>query len=206
MEEYVGFLTALPIKDGEAYCVNFLPSALFPKHSIHTFFDRVEVGSKPDVLSSNLWSYGKQVMRAVEKGSIRICIEAKAINNFCTRGYVHEASPKFEVGFAVRVQALHNLKRMATANGVMLIHGPIPYVFRLRPPSGVLLDVAHNVAEQRIQGLWIEDDNVYKAFEEEFIRLEKSAPLSGRGEALQSELDKAISHLTIGDPYQWSWV
>jgi hypothetical protein len=205
MEEYVRFLTGLPILDGEVFCINYLPSALFPKHTIQTFFERVDVNAQAASLSSSLWSYGKRIMRAVEKGTIGFYVDAKAVNNLCLRGLVHESSPKFEVGFAVRAQVLLNLKRMSEAGHLTLIHGPIPYVFRLHPPSGVLLDVAENVNEQRIQGLWLDDSDTYKAFTDEVARLEKSCPLAGRGPVLQDELETAIEHLKMGEPYRGSW-
>lgn len=205
MDEYVEFLTKLPIENGEAFCLSFLPSALFPKDLVHIFFERIEPSANPNNIASQLWFYGKQVMRAVEKGKVKFCIDVKALNNLCTKGQVHEASPKYEVSFAVRVQVLRNLRRMARSNGISITRGPIPYVFRLHPPSGILLDVKDNVIEQRVQGLWIEDNKAFKAFENEFLRLANAAPPSGQGSDLVSELDNAIGHLSLGDPYHWSW-
>lgn len=202
-EDYVDFLTKLPILEGEAFCLSFLPSSLFPKDSVQIFFERVEITNKPNSISSQLWDYGKRFMRAVESGQAELCVDKMALGNLCEKGIVHEASPNFEVSFAVRVQVLKNLLKMIKANKVFVIEGPVPYVFRLHSPSGVLLDVTKNTAEQRIQGLWIEDIEVFKAFQKEFTRLKSTATSYGQGTALQAQITQAISCLKNGDQYHW---
>ena len=126
IEDYVNFLTELPIQEGEVFCLSTLPSSLFPKDSLNIFFERIEATTKPDKISSQLWDYGRRIMKSVENGCVKICIDKMALNNLCEKGIVHEASLDFEVSFAVRVHVLKNLLKMAKVDGIVVIEGPVP--------------------------------------------------------------------------------
>lgn len=203
MEEYVDFMTQLPMTVGEAFCLSFLPSAFFPKDAVQLFFQRNEPIKHSNQTTAKLWEHGKRLLRALESGNARMCIETQALVCLCAFGQVHEATPEYEISFAIRVHVLRQMKRASRRGAVSLIPGPIPYTFRLHPPSGVLIDVTRNVAEQNVQGIWINEPKVFEVFKLEFERLEKTSLATGRNPALLSTIDVAIAELSHGQAYYW---
>lgn len=79
----------------------------------------------------------------------------------------------------------------------------MPFIFRLHPPNGILIDVMVNQNQQLIQGIWIEDNNVYGSFQKELYRLITNTPLDGKSPLLNSKFIDAINQLESGYSYSW---
>ncbi|HDL85349.1 MAG TPA: hypothetical protein ENH11_03315, partial [Candidatus Acetothermia bacterium] len=166
-DDYVEFLVDLPLLRGEVFCSTFLPSCLFPRDSIDLYFSRTEVPDDPGIVTERLWEYGRRVRRAVMDGTAILCIEVSCIRRMCKTGVVHECTPVFTLTYPTRIEVLRTLQTLNREAAVYVTPGPIPFVFRLHPPSGVLVDVLHNVAAQMVQGIWLKDGAVFSKFAEE---------------------------------------
>lgn len=173
--EYVDLYVSLPIEAGSAYCLSFIPSGFFPKHSISRYFaDHEKVGADARV-AQQLWNHRGRQLEALRLGRARMCIQWSAIEDICSRGRVHEATPRYEVGFAERIHIFKLMLPFIGGGYVVFVDEPVPYTFRLCPPAGALIDVTRNTAKQTVQGLWIEDGRAFSAFEHEFERLYRPA-------------------------------
>jgi len=201
--EYILFLKNLPFNDGEIVCTSFLPSALFQKDIIAFFFKKRVALDDAQSASQMLWDYGKQLRRAVSEGIAHLYIEERAIAQFCEKGIVHDAYPDYEVGFSTRAIVLNTLKNITETGNVAVVKGPLPYIFRLHRPTGVLIDVINNTLEQTIQGIWIEEKGIVDAFFNEAQRLFEATPVDGKGENLVKKLEGAIGELKAGYPVEW---
>ncbi len=202
-EEFVSFMVTLPTHVGEIFCTNYLPSSLFPKDTISLYFERIDPEERHNLITSQLWQHGKHQLQAYLKGQATLCIEIGTLHALCFTGKIHEQLPQFEVSYSVRVYVLEVLSRVVQAQSLIVTREPIPYIFRLCPPSGVLLDVARNVARQKVQGIWIDDLNAYGSFAKEFERL-KAEAASINDETLDAQIKTAIERLKSGESYRWS--
>lgn len=202
--QYIEFLKLLPFAEGEVICTSFLPSALFQKDVISVFYQRREALQDARWATQMLWEYGKRLRRAVADGVVHLCIEERAVEQFCRKGIVHDGYPEYEVSFSTRAAVLKTLQKIANSGKVFVVRGPLPYIFRLHRPEGVLLDVTNNTIEQRVQGLWIEEESIVKAFGEEADRLLLSAQSDGSGNGLISKLVWAIEQFESGYPVVWN--
>lgn len=203
MSDYVDFLTSLPITRGELICTSYIPSAFFPKDAVAYYFERSDATPGARVITEKLWGYGKALMKCLEAGEVSLCLENEALQRLCYQGVVHEVVPRFEVAFAARVHVLKRLKRACAHGRVALATSPSPFVFRLHPPSGVLLDVTHNLASQLVQGLWVDDPSVYEVFSREYERLTQTSAFTPSSNDLSNQIDRAIQSLRDGIPYNW---
>lgn len=195
--EYVALIRDLPFEDGTLLCSSFMPSGLFDKDAISAFVAR-EAG--PAHVTNMLWEYGKRFRRAMASGALTLLVEDAALQNLCRWGQVHEAAPHFEVGFATRERVLRSLLPFAGKEQVITICEEVPYVFRLQPPDGVLVDVRRNVMRQTVQGLWLTGTQVYAAFAGEGRRLASGGTT---GSALVERLMIATTALAHGRPADW---
>jgi hypothetical protein len=194
--EYIRIITSQDIKTGEVYCLNFLPSALFPKDIINYFYHKKDYIEKHDKASVKLWNYGKKQLKKLEQEEVTIGVELKALQVFISNGIVHEASPNFEVSLSIRIDAIDQIIR--NINNVFFIPEPIPYTFRLIPPNTIILDVAKNTSSQLIQGIQITDDQAYKDFQKEFERLQQISSNRINKSDLANKLIDAKSKLSSG--------
>ena len=204
-DKYVEFLTSLPFVPGEVLCSSFLPSCLFPKDSIALYFARTEAPDDPGVVTERLWKYGRQIRRSVVDGMATLCIDASCMRMMCKEGVVHECSPTFTLTYPTRLEVMRSLRALNRRGSVYVTPGPIPFVFRLHPPGGVLIDVLRNVTEQRVQGIWLEDAVAFSHFAEEAKRLTEAAGSRGTGDALSETIDDAIRHFEMAQAYDWPW-
>lgn len=202
-EEFVLFMCGLPVAIQEVFCTNYLPSSLFPKDTIRLFFERINVEQHYGVIASNLWEYGKRQRQAYLQGKATLCIDQSSLSSLCLSGRVHQASPQFEVSYAVRIHVLRLLQRIANANSLVVTNGPIPFVFKLYPPSGVLIDVNQNVTAQNVQGIWIDDIDAYRSFVKEFGRLKIDSGEGMSGQEPSFLFTRALEVLGFGRPCHW---
>lgn len=201
MAEYVDFLTALPIAAGEKLCLNFLPSALFPKDAVHQYFRLIDLVPEHDAVTARLWSYGKLLLRSLHLGHSEMCIELEALRRLCAEGIVHPTSRQFELAYAGRIHVLKAIVKAAQKDALVFVPQPVPFTFRLHPPDGILLDVSQNTSAQRIQGLWITDENVFRSFAQEYERLRSTG--DWRGRKLLAGIAAAIHELDQGRSFCW---
>ena len=202
--KYIEFLATLPLEKGEMFCTSFLPSALFQKDIIENFYAKREAVADHKKATELLWNYGKKVRKAVSIGDVSLYIEERALVQFCKFGIVHDAYPDYQVGFGTKKIVLKSLKKISENGNVFIGNGVLPYIFRLNPSRGVLVDVINNTLEQKIQGLWLDEGVLVNAFLVEVERLIESAPESGRGEGLQKKLAWAIKEFGEGYPVDWN--
>jgi hypothetical protein len=203
MADYVTFLTALPIAEGEVFCLSFMPSSLFPKHAISHYFLDIDPIKEHQVVTSRLWSYGRDVLHHLGRGQAELIIELAALQRLCESGSIHITSPRFEVGYAIRLQALKALRKLAEKDTVSFTTEVMPFTFRLHLPYGVLIDVGPNTNSQAVQGIWIDDEDSFVRFSSEFERLQRSECL--RGDRLLKIIDKAMREFAIGRCYKGPW-
>lgn len=204
-DAYVAFMTSLPLVQGEVFCTTFLPSAVFPKHSISLFFSRVERPHQPEVAAQALWNYGRRVRRAVIERKATLCIEVPCLREVCKTGTIHEASPQFAITYPTRLAIFKSLGDLNRKGSIFITPCPLPFVFRLHPPKGVLIDVQRNVADQLIQGIWLEDDKAFAIFTVETQRLIQAARKCGTGDALDRDIKAAVQRIQSGERYEWPW-
>lgn len=193
-------MVSLPTCIGEKFCTNYLPSPLFPKDTVNLYFEKMDPEEHHNVVTTKLWEHGKHQLQAYLRGQATLCIEARALTRFCFNGIIHEQTPQFEAGYGVRVHVLEYLLRMVKAETLVVTKEFTPYVFKLFPPSGILLDVTRNVARQKVQGIWIDDSEAYQSFLKEFMRLTDESACASNS-ALESRIKSAIDHLIRGEPY-----
>jgi len=199
MADYVNFMSGLPFLPGESLSTSYIPSAFFPKDSIAYYFEHREVTSEAHEIVEKLWQHGKALLKALQVGKASLCIEGSALDALCSAGRVHEATPGFEVAFAARVHVLERLWKVYERGRLAFSQTPTPFVFRLHPPAGVLIDVTHNIPCQLVQGLWINETSVFQAFALEFERLKATSSPRLIGDAFE----KAIVSLRSGNPCRW---
>ena len=202
-KDYVRFLSALPDVPGSASCLTYLPSSLFPKDALTTFFSRKAPVAQPDIVAGDLWRTGKQRRRSLQARRDRVIVDSRALQAFCRRGLVHEATPEFEITFTVRAAVLRQLRDLVSVDVLRVTPAIVPYVYRIVPPAGVLLDVERNVPEQLVQGIWLEDQACCEAFTREF---ERAWQLAGDGASLDARLarvDAAIAATLDGRSEDW---
>ena len=202
-DEYVSALTRLPTPPGGVICTTYLPSALFPKSALLTLFTRHQTSPYGNQTADALWDYGKKMRRYLSSGACQLTVEASALATFVNSGQVHAAVPQFEVTHHVRADVLSDLVSLARSTAVTVTPGPIPFVFRLVPPTGVLIDVTNNTVEQRVQGMWLDNDSSFAAFSAEASRL---AHMEGAVSAtdLSTRLQESIERLRTGRLPFWS--
>jgi hypothetical protein len=199
IDDYVAALNGLPINDGEAYCVSYVPSCFFPKDSMRRFFHRYERAKNAEKVARALSDHNRRLIRALKNKTAKLCIESRAIITFCGSGVVHEATPAYELGFSERLHVLNEMKSTILSHGIFITSEYIPYVFRLHPPDVVLIGVIRYVSEQKIHGLFIQDQLVYGLFQAEFDRL----CLSAQEKSLESHVNEAIEAFANGENYIW---
>jgi hypothetical protein len=106
-----------------------------------------------------------------------------------------------EVSFGVRREVLQALLADARAGRLFALGSPLPYVFRLHPPDGILLDVQVNTSDQLIQGIWLCDRKAYLSFEDEFRRLSMATAVEQI--ELVRQLAGAVAATKQGMNYTW---
>ena len=194
--DYIDFITAKEIKDGEIFCSNFVPSAFFPRDIIDFYFDKKEHIEKHKIATDKLWLYGKSVMKNLKEGKIQICIEFHSFKKFIEKGVVHEATENFEASLSTRIQVIDSI--LNHFNNIYFLPEPTPFVFRLIPKDIVVIDVDRNKTEQTIQGIVIQDTQIYIDFMEEFERLKKSSIAKLNKEKIRKTLTEAKITLKAG--------
>jgi hypothetical protein len=202
-EEYVSFLTSLKINRGEMFCTTFLPVFLFPKDSIDFYYSRISIPAKPKKVTKELWAYVQSQKRAAKEQKAIFCVDVDAISSLCNQGIVHAANPTFTVTYPVRAAVLDNMLEFVANGSLIFVKGPIPYVFRLHAPKGVLIDVNYNISTQRVQGIWINQRDAQEAFTEEFNRLRLTMDSVSKERLINSIL-KACNDLAEGASHKWS--
>jgi hypothetical protein len=194
--EYIDFITSVQLTDNEVMCSNFIPSSFFPKDIIDYFFDKKESIPEHKLASEKLWNYGKQQQLKLKESKIKFAFEFDSFNKFLEFGLVHEASKNFETSLSTRIAVVE--KMISVIDNIFLITEPTPFVFRLIPTETVIIDVDRNKTSQTIQGIVIQDKNLYDNFYDEFNRLtdlsEKLIPKT----KLLDELVKAKQTLKNG--------
>lgn len=93
MAEYVAFLASLPIAEGEKVCLPFMPSAFFPKDAVGRYFSAIDPIAEHSQVTEDLWMYGKDLLRSIDKQQVELCIEPAALRTLCEGGGVHPTSP-----------------------------------------------------------------------------------------------------------------
>lgn len=204
-EAYVEFMGRLAFGSGEFLCTSYLPSALFPRHALDEYFARVDRLTKPATVVEGIWDYGRRVKRGILEGRVTLCVEVQCLRTLCADGTVHKATPSFTVTYAIRATVLNVLRQLNAKGRVFVIPGPLPFVFRLHPPSGILVDVERNVSAQNVQGLWLDDPAAYSIFASEAARLIATAGERGTGGGLERDLAAAVDHLERGEHHEWPW-
>ncbi|MDZ7719423.1 MAG: hypothetical protein U5K72_11460 [Balneolaceae bacterium] len=131
--EYIQIITSQDIKTGEVYCLNFLPSALFPKDTINYFYHKKDYIDQHNKASERLWTHGKKQIKKIEQDEITIGVELKSLQTFISKGIVHEASPNFEVSLSIRIEAIDQI--INNIKNFFFIPEPIPYTFSISPPE-----------------------------------------------------------------------
>lgn len=202
MQEFVDFIDELPTPEGGVICSTYLPSALFSKSSLGAFFTDRQDADVSDV-TQRLWKYSRKMLRYLSTGRCRLLIEERSLAAFINEGRVHVAVPQFEVSHRTRADVLGKLRLLASDDIAIVSPHPLPFVFRLVPPHGVLIDVAQNTTEQKVQGIWIEDNNAYEAFAIEAIRLTTDSKAM-RGGDLVARLSRAHDQLSVGRLPFWA--
>ena len=203
IDDYVAFLSRFPIMAGEAFCLGYVPSCFFPKDSVLRFFTRHERACNPLVVADSLWEYGRHQISHLTQRRARMCMELRPIRRLCSAGQVHDATPEFEVGFAERTYVLRKIKALLQRGSLFIFDQPVPFTFRLHPPDGVLLDVTKNIAEQKIQGVYLRDHKTFESFTSEFNRLIALAGPQESKNPIRSTIDDAIAALSAGERYDW---
>lgn len=203
--DYIDGLASLPLPDGTKLALSFLPVTLFPRDIVLRYYARDYQGADLSRIASGLHHYRRRLEVALRRGTIEIALEVDALRQLCLTGRIHAASQSFEVGATPRLNALIALRELVLSSRVRITRGPLPYVFALRPPASVLLDVDRNVAAQRIQGILLEDVNAFLAFSSEFARLTTARGICAPPEDVAAEIDLAVAHLRDGLPYRWTW-
>lgn len=203
-DDYIEFSTNMSISENEMFCLNFIPSAFFPKDQIQIFFQKREPLISPAVATEKLWKYGKKVMRCLQNNQVKIGIENNSLINMCNNGTIHDATPGFEIGYSARVFALE--KMLQASRNIFLVRDPLPFTFRLHSPDEVLIDVKDNKHDQKIQGIWLKDKKAFEDFRCEFDRLENCAITKNNEENFKKEIQSAINSLKNGENYHWQLV
>ena len=194
--DYIDFITSMEIVSGEVICSNFVPSAFFPKEVIDYFFDKKEHIEEHKIASNKLWQYGKSVLNNLKNERIQIGIELHSFKTFIEKGIVHEATKNFETSLATRIKVLDTI--LFHLNHIYFLPEPTPYVFRLIPHETVIIDVDRNKTEQTIQGILVQDKQLYQDFKEEFNRLKKCSINNVNKVKLRKTLLKARTTLKLG--------
>lgn len=187
--EYIDFLTALPIVEGEVFCYSFVPVAFFPKDAIFRLYERADPTDDPRKISDLLWAYAQTTLRAFYAQKISIIIEEKAWKALIEHSLIHDGIPQFEVTSPVVDYVLQKACIKGPCSSLSLTPAHMPFIFRLHPPAGVLIDVRTNVNAQHVQGLWINDREAFLAFSAEAARLREGALTGG---ALQAEVRRTL--------------
>ena len=85
--DYIDYITANEITEGEIICSNFVPSAFFPKDIIDYFFDKKEHIEKHKLAADKLWQYGRGVLKNLKAGKIQIGIELHSFKIFIEKRF-----------------------------------------------------------------------------------------------------------------------
>lgn len=195
--DYIDFITKNELKKGEVFCLNFLPSAFFPKDIIDYYFDKKDHIEGHRQASDKLWRYGREVITCLKSKQIEIAIEFSSLKKFIEKGIVHEAISNFEVSIATKISVIENL--ISCFESITFLSQPTPFVFRLIPEDTIIIDVDRNISEQTIQGLFLQDKTTYLNFRKEFERLKKQSSIDIDKDKLKNSLSKAISILRTGN-------
>lgn len=115
---------------------------------------------------------------------------------FIEKGIVHEATESFETSLSIRIQVIDTI--LAHLTNIYFLPEPTPYVFRLIPDETVVIDVDRNKTEQTIQGMVIQDKQLYFDFMNEFERLKKCSLCNINKEKLSETLIRARTTLKSG--------
>ncbi len=194
--EYIRHIAHRDVVDGEVLCLDFLPSAFFPKDYLDYFFERKEHIEDHKEAAQLLWRSGKQYLKLLRTGRVQLGIELEAISLFLERGVIHRATSGFEATPAIRMSVLETI--LGYYNNLAFIVEPIPFIFRLVPPDEVILDVERNKTEQTIQGLSIKDRSSYDAFAAEYSRLKANGARTIHRDVLHAALLSAKGRIASG--------
>lgn len=194
--DYIDYITANEITEGEIICSNFVPSAFFPKDIIDYFFDKKEHIEKHKLAADKLWQYGRGVLKNLKAGKIQIGIELHSFKIFIERGLVHEATQNFESSLSTRLKVIDTI--LNHLDHIYFLPEPTPYVFRLMPYDIVVIDVDRNKTEQTIQGMVIQDKQFYLDFKQEFERLKKCSIEKVNKDSIRKTLIEAKTTLKTG--------
>jgi hypothetical protein len=203
MPTFVGVAAGLQVADGGIMCSSYLPSSLFPKDSVEVFFTQKQSLDGATEVTRKLWESGKALYRSLRSGRWKLLVEERCLISFVNDGLVHEGVPDFEQGHKTRIAVLRRIRTLAIADSIVVVAGPVPFVFRLVPPSEVLIDVRENLVSQSVQGILLDDLDAYAAFSGEASRLENEDCVL-RAVPLADKCEASMERLKLGRVPFWS--
>jgi hypothetical protein len=190
---YINYITKNEIICNEIFCTNFIPSAFFPKDIINYYFEKKDHIAQHKEASEKLWSYGCNVLKSLKQNKMEIGIEFDSIIQFIENSIVHKAFKKYEVSLPIKILILENL--IEYSDNIYFFSEPVPFIYRLIPPDIIVIDVDSNLAQQKIQGIKLQDKFAYDDFFNEFSRLKAT---SHNKDKILSILDESKMELKGG--------
>lgn len=198
--EYVSHIEAIEeLCSQTLVATSYLPSHLFQKDTIARYFALQSSDKKQSrQIAESLWRRGQRIHACSKSANYHEIYEWEAFECFCNRGIVHRQESAFRVTPKEVVGALRNLRKLVVGSScyrVAFTKEVLPFVFIIKEAGGVTIDVRNNFGYQRIQGMLLDDQEIYVEFESEFHRLWSEAELRDP-KAILDLIEKKIANVT----------